>query len=259
MIYWIKYYTKRIFNIAKYVWYILKLKSNYYEVWKKLVSKDLIQYDYIRNALISITTSYLITILVKIDTLNSMVFTAALFLSWFFMFAATLIFLRIFFVLHDIEEEYISTKLSSTGRELVDFKVTESINKIIITQKVNDNILNDNYNINEVRAKKWISLIKIFIVMTLMSLLILSSISIYGYFLNNDTKPTTNHLERIHKMQIKIDSLITVIDSYNLNNKVYFDSIYNLNNKVYFDSICKSINRIEGKILIPSSRTKIKK
>lgn len=242
MRYWIISYWRILIAILRYIGHIVFNVKNYTEEWSSFVKRDILQYDYIRNALISITTSYLITILVKLDTLISIELTATFLLSWFLLFLSTLLFLRIFFVFRNFEEAWKATDKKGNFEEM---KFNYSLSKIMSENEEIKFVGDEKEKIVELISKRWINLIRLFIIFVFASILILIFSSIEGFLLKKSSNTSKKEMESISVINNKIDTLILKI------------KINQEERKIEFDSLRSSIIFLEN--LIPSSSIKLTK
>ena len=242
MRHWIISYWRILIAILRYIGHIVFNVKNYTEEWSSFVKRDILQYDYIRNALISITTSYLITILVKLDTLISIEFTSTFLLSWFLLFLSTLLFLRIFFVFRNFEEAWKATDKKGNFEEM---KFNYSLSKIMSENEEIKFVGDEKEKIVELISKRWINLIRLFIIFVFASILILIFSSIEGFLLKKSSNTSKKEMESISVINNKIDTLILKI------------KINQEERKIEFDSLRSSIIFLEN--LIPSSSIKLTK
>lgn len=222
MIYWINSYWRFLISVLKYVWHIVFNVNNYREEWTSFVKRDILQYDYVRNALISITTSYLITILVKLDTLVSIELTATLLLSWFLLLLSTLLFLKIFFVFRNFEEGWKTTNKSGDFEEL---KLHYSLSKIMSSEESKKFEEDNNNDIVELISKRWINLIRLILLFVFASIALLVFSSLEGFQLKKSSNTSKIEIENMATIENKIDSLTFIINANQLDNHTEFDSL----------------------------------
>lgn len=230
--------------MLRYIWHIVFNVKNYTEEWTSFVQRDILQYDYIRNALISITTSYLITILVKLDTLVSIELTVTLLLSWFLLFLSTLLFLKIFFVLRNFEEAWKATDKKGNFEEL---KLNYSLSKIMSEDETERFAGDEKDEIVELISKRWINLIRLFLLFIFASISLLIFSSLEGFHLKKSSNTSKIEIENMSCIKSKIDSLTLKINT----------NQYDERNG--FDSLRSAIQALEKKIPITPAKAKNKK
>lgn len=222
MIYWLTSYWRFLISILRYIWHIVFNVKNYTEEWTSFVKRDILQYDYIRNALISITTSYLITILVKLDALVSIELTATLLLSWFLLFLSTLLFLKIFFVFRNFEEAWKATDKKGNFEEL---KLNYSLSKIMSEDETQRFVGDEKETIVELISKRWINLIRLFLLFVFASISLLIFSSLEGFHLKKTSNTSRIEIENMSCIKDKIDSLTLRINSNQDEQNMEFDSL----------------------------------
>lgn len=222
MKYWLISFKKFFIVIFNYIWHIFFNVENYTYEFRLFVAKDFLKYDYIRNALISITTSYLITILIKWDTVRSLLLMVTLFLSWLSLFISTLLFLKIFFVLKNAEEGWKATKDKMC---LVDYKFIHSVSKIELCNDEIEKLNNNQDSVIELQSKRWIQLIRIILCLLVISILLLISSSLLGFFHKESLSKLLNKIEKISIIERKIDRLELQVNSHHVDQCRQYDSL----------------------------------
>lgn len=238
MIYWLTSYWRILISLLRYIWHIVFNVKNFTEEWTSFVKRDILQYDYIRNALISITTSYLITILVKLDSLVSIELTVTLLLSWFLLFLSTLLFLKIFFVFRNFEEAWKATDKKGNFEEL---KLNYSLSKIMSENETTRFMGEEKDTIVELISKRWINLIHLFILFVFASISLLIFSSLEGFHLKKTSNTSKIEIENMSGIKGKFDTLTLKINANQQEQNMEFDSlrsiVKNLENKIPIRSV----------------------
>ncbi len=221
-IYWLNFVRLFVLALIKYIWHIFFDVKSFTDEWASFVKKDILQYDYIRNALLSITTSYLITILIKLDALVSIGLIVPLLLSWSSLFIATLFFLKIFFVLKNFDEGWRTTNQKG---DFVKLKLQYSLSKIELSDSEINKYRNNNHDLIELQSRRWIDLIRFVVLLLFASLFLLGYSSYQGFWLKKSESVVNSKFNNMVVIRNKIDSLNWQINSYRLDNYRQYDSL----------------------------------
>jgi hypothetical protein len=175
------------------------------DLWLKIISCPLIILDFIRNLLLSISTSFFITISIKWDSIYSYEAGVCFYSSAIFLLIAALIYTKIFIALNMAENEYQNTKKRI---KMDTFKLTHSLSyyqnqKSIDKEKLK--LLSPSQKEN-LSYKFWITKIRVCIVLIVFSfgLLFLAS------WANLNAKKTENLKER-NNVKNNIDTTNKII------------------------------------------------
>ncbi|MBL7882429.1 MAG: hypothetical protein JNL69_00025 [Bacteroidia bacterium] len=130
--------------------------------------------------------------------------------------------MKIFFVLRNSEEGWKTTN-RSIGIEL--FKVKESLLKIKLSEKETLRLNENEAAIIELKSKRWISLIRLFILFVIASISLLIFSSVGGFYMKKYSSTSGNEIESMSFIKNKIDSLALKIDANQLDRNIEFDSL----------------------------------